>query len=234
MTISNWFVRCERVKEKGKGLIEYCEYLVDRGHINHYLKTQKIIGLLGNYREFAKDTVFECVAYDSKNKKGGRPIQSYAQSFVFSLPDSLPSPTPEEWKMITKELIISIAKKMKLSPRRLAKASFANIHQQSNPHLNLLIPRVIDGVMYDMLDKFSMLGTVKSTFNRSVFQYCGHDYKSYKPKPAEHTVLTSEAVLTKKVFVDEVDFIVPPSLGNGFLHKNQPAPSVLKKPKCRS
>ncbi|WP_218576004.1 hypothetical protein, partial [Pseudomonas sp. FSL R10-0056] len=78
-------------------------------------------------------------------KKGGRPVQSYAQSFVFCLPPSVKKPTTEEWKEITKDIVKEIAKKLEVSLSDLNGKIFANVHDQDNPHLNLVVPRVLNG-----------------------------------------------------------------------------------------
>ncbi|HGN1517478.1 TPA: hypothetical protein ACKROA_007011, partial [Pseudomonas aeruginosa] len=97
-TIKNWFVRSERVKDKHNGIIKYGKYLVDANHPNH-TKTSSIIPIFGNMDNFIKRVSSEAIGLDISNsqKKGGRPVQSYAQSFVFGLPPSVKKPTPDEW-----------------------------------------------------------------------------------------------------------------------------------------
>lgn len=90
MAIKNWFVRSERVKDTHIGLIKYGKYLINLEHANHK-NTSSIIPIYGNIEGFIRTCSNEAVSLDLDNsqKKGGRPVQSYAQSFVFSLPDAV-------------------------------------------------------------------------------------------------------------------------------------------------
>lgn len=229
MPISNWFVRTERIKDKSKGLIEYSRYLVDKSHPNHTRKNTRIVKVLGSSACFAKNSIYECGKYDLGNKKGGRPIQSYAQSFVFSFTDALPPPTIKQWGLVTKDIIIALSKKMGIPASRLAQVSFINLHIQSNPHLNFVIPRVIDGVKYDMLDQISMIGTAKSAFNKAIKKHCNHDIKQYVPKNGtkrtrpENSSKHENQPLKKKILIDEIEFEIPEQI----FHREPPkSPSL--------
>jgi len=140
MTIKNWFVRSERIKDKHGGLIKYGKYLVNMEHANHK-NTESIIHVYGNIENFIRTCSNEAVSLDLENsqKKGGRPVQSYAQSFVFSLPPSVVKPTPDEWKSITSDILKELAKKLDIDINDFKGRVFANVHDQDNPHLNLVV-----------------------------------------------------------------------------------------------
>lgn len=59
--------------------------------------------------------------FDKENKKGGRKVESYAQSFNFILPPEVPNPTHEQWKLIYKDLVL------KAKTRWILKAKHLNL-----------------------------------------------------------------------------------------------------------
>lgn len=181
--IKNWFVRSERVKGRQTGLIQYSKYLVDENHKNHK-KTHSIIPMFGNYNNFIQYATFQALNLDILNtqkRKGGRAVESYAQSFVFSLPSGIASPTPEQWKAITRDIIVTSAKFLELDPKQLGSATFSNVHDQHNPHLNLLIPRIFEGQRLEKLDQLGLISVMKKQFNASVLKHCQMNYKNYEP-----------------------------------------------------
>ena len=182
MKIDNWFVRSERVKDKHVGLIRYCKYLINSSHKNHSGKCT-IIPMLGNTDNFIRVVSSEAVNLDLDNsrKKGGRPVQSYAQSFVFSLPPSIKKPTTEEWKLITADIIKQMAKYLKLDIQDLNGRVFANVHDQDNPHLNILVSRVIKSKTQSTVDQKGIIGLVKKVFTASTLTHCGLDVSGYEP-----------------------------------------------------
>lgn len=182
MAIKNWFVRSERVKNTHIGLIKYGKYLVNLEHANHK-NTDSIIPVYGNIENFIRTCSNESVSLDLDNsqKKGGRPMQSYAQSFVFSLPNSVKRPTQEEWKLITSDVLKELAKKLGLELKDLNGRVFANVHDQDNPHLNLVISRVVQGKALKALDQKGTIGIVKKSFNAATLVRCGLDVSTYDP-----------------------------------------------------
>lgn len=182
MAIKNWFVRSERVKDKHNGIIRYGKYLVDESHPNH-TQTSSIIPISGNIDTFIKRVSNEAITLDISNsqKKGGRPVQSYAQSFVFCLPPSVKKPTTEEWKEITKDIVKEIAKKLEVSLSDLNGKIFANVHDQDNPHLNLVVPRVLNGKSLKALDQKGTISVAKKAFTAATLAHCGLDVSAYEP-----------------------------------------------------
>lgn len=180
--IKNWFVRSERVKDKHTGLIKYAKYLNDRTHTNHS-KTDNILPIIGNIENVINVISREAIGLDMANsKKGGRPVQSYAQSFVFGLPPGVNKPTPDQWKAITRDVIVEIAKKLGVSLADLKGGRvFANVHDQENPHLNLIISRVVQGQALKALDQKGVIGVAKKAFTAATLAHCGIDAAQYEP-----------------------------------------------------
>jgi len=181
--IKNWFVRSERVHSKSSGLIKYGSYLIDKEHSNHKSKTSAIHNMYGNVTNFIQTAAREAIELDLKNAqaKGGRPVDSYAQSFVLTLPSGVNQPTPEQWKAITKDVLLDAFKKLNKTPEEMKGHFFANVHEQTNPHLNILIAKVVDGQSLRAVNQVGIIGTMKKSFNASVLKHCGLDYKDYEP-----------------------------------------------------
>ena len=183
MAIKNWFVRSERLHSKSSGLITYGSYLIDKEHKNHKGKTTAIHDMYGNVTDFIQTSAREAIELDLKNAqgKGGRPVDSYAQSFVLTLPDGVHKPSREQWKAITKDVLLDAFKKLNKTPEEMRGHFFANVHDQKNPHLNILISKVVDGQSLRAVNQVGIIGAMKKSFNASVLKHCGIDYKDYEP-----------------------------------------------------
>lgn len=182
MAIKNWFVRSERVKGTHTGLIKYSKYLIDSKHPNH-AKTSSIIPIHGNIENFIRTCSNEAVSLDMVNAqgKGGRPVQSYAQSFVFGLPPSVSKPTQEQWKSITNDILKELAKKLGVEVNDFKGRIFVNVHEQDNPHLNIVVSRIINGKSLKALDQKGTITVAKKAFNASTLARCGLDVSTYEP-----------------------------------------------------
>ncbi|WP_162951754.1 hypothetical protein [Pseudomonas aeruginosa] len=181
MGIKNFTVTTQRVKDKADGLIGYANYLNNEKAPSH--KNTKILNIGNNFDDFLKNTIINTMNFDKENKKGGRKVESYAQSFNFILPPEVPNPTHDQWRLIYKDLVLKAKKTLDIKGEtsKFAMSCYANIHDQTNPHLNLLIPRIYNKDRLHKLDQKNLLGELKNEFNRSVMQHCNIDFKSYKP-----------------------------------------------------
>lgn len=181
MSIKNWTVTTERVKNKDFGLSEYASYLASAKHKNH--KNTTIYPLFNSdVNTFLNNTIQETISFDAKNKKGGRKVESFAQSFNFILPPPH-KPTAEQWTKISKDLVNTIHKELEIKEdvNRFGRACFLNIHDQTNPHLNLLVPRIFSGQRLADLDRKNVLAKLKLQFNQSVLKHCNIDHTHHKP-----------------------------------------------------
>lgn len=180
----NWTVISQRVKERQDGLVTYSKYLLDEKHKNHSKNETRIVPLHGKMNEFVKSSICETLDFDMSNKKGGRKVESYAQSFVLSLPDTVQKPTDEQWKRISGDIIRAAHKHLKPDEpvNDFGRKCFSNLHDQDNPHMNLLIPRIYKGERLDKLDKKGMILAMKQAFNASVMKHCNINYDNFKPE----------------------------------------------------
>jgi hypothetical protein len=181
MSIKNWIVTTERVKNKSAGLSEYTSYLISSKHKNH--KNTEIYGLFNSeHNKFITNTIKETIEFDAKNKKGGRKVESFAQSFNFILPPPH-KPTPEQWQDIGFELLKTVHSELGIKSdfTKFARACFVNVHDQANPHINMLIPRIYNGERLADLDRKNLLAKVKLQFNKSVLEHCNIDHTQHNP-----------------------------------------------------
>jgi hypothetical protein len=181
MSIKNWTVTTERVKNKSEGLSEYTSYLVSSKHKNH--KNTEIVEIFNkDHNLFLNNTIREVIEFDANNKKGGRKVESYAQSFNFILPPPH-KPTPEQWQKIGRDLVGVIYKELQIKEDKniFGNSCFINLHDQANPHLNMLVPRIFKGERLADLDRKNVLAKLKLQFNQSVMKHCEIDHTQHKP-----------------------------------------------------
>lgn len=183
--LKNWTVITQPIKDQSLGLKKFLRYLVSESHKNHKNKTA-IKPIFGNIDRFHLKTVFNITKQElitAKKKKGGRGFNSFAQSFVFSLPPDLPNKiTHQQWQNISKDIIKELSLFLNLTPQHLKDHLFMNLHEQDNPHLNLVIAKVINGITRTELQQKSIIKVLKHAFNLAVLQHTGLDHTQYQPK----------------------------------------------------
>lgn len=183
MTIKNWFVRSEAITEKEQGALAYAHYLQDHNHPNH--KDRTTVQVIHNQPvQIALNAIQQAYTIDQRNaqaQKGGRPISSYMQSFVFSVPESTHL-TKTQWKCISKTLIKELATRLDITPKTLLENCSLVLHQQQNPHLNIIVSRGINGRSFQQqLTRPSTTNLLKRTFNKAMLD-CGYSIEDYTPK----------------------------------------------------
>jgi hypothetical protein len=182
--IKNWTVTSEAVKNKTSGLIKYMDYLNNPNHDHH--QNTEILDFFNNPNKasnFIKKCTNEAISLDMANiekKKGGRPVASYAVSFDFIMPPNTIRPTKEQWQAIGKDLykVLQKGTENKLTSDHV----YMNIHDQSNPHLNLVVSKIIDGNRERKIDQKAILNSLKTQFNKSILDHCDFDYRDYVPE----------------------------------------------------
>ena len=211
--MKNWVVISKPVKEKARGLAKYLNYLTNQNHKNHIGKT-KIIPLFGNENNLYKRVVYSVAEKElsvANKRKGGRPISSFAQSFVFTLPEELGvNPTKAEWSFIAKELINTLVYFTGVSKEDLAKNIFINIHDQNNPHLNLVISKVINGDVKNDLQKKTVINSLKKAFNLAVFRRFKITPLDYKPKTNRRKRYNSDYFKKNQDFLNQISRVNHP------------------------
>lgn len=186
--IKNWTVITQPVKDADIGLIKRERYLTNIKHPNHR-KTRQIISLFGSAKTTQRIALAgaDYRANQSLNqKRGGRPLSSYAMEFCLSLPKEI-RPTQEQWKNIITHCCKSIARKLNLSPEErqvFGQYIRAVIHQQnnnSNDHVHLIIGKVIKGNLHKELQQKSITKHLKLAYNAAVYHYLNITPKHYNP-----------------------------------------------------
>jgi len=204
--LKNLTVVTQRVKNKSDGLAQYSNYLLNQNAKSH--KSTEIIDLHfcandpdGYMSNFLSENISNTIEFDINNKKGGRKVESYAQSLVFSLPSGFPPPTQEQWKNIYLDIFKEVSnhlitEKKDKSEVKLNTVDLKDIftltlgvaHNQKNPHLNVVIPRIIkrksngELVRLDNIDRKSFLNSAKKAFNAAALKHLALDFNSYKPE----------------------------------------------------
>lgn len=181
--IKNWTVVAESIKNKSTGLIKYIRYLNSTKELSHEKTT--IHSIFKNDQKqqmkFIKTCCGEALSLDLENssKKGGRPVDSYAVSFDLTLPHSVENPTIDQWKLIAKDIYKTI--KDNIDEDLTEDHIYMNIHDQENPHLNIVVSKVIGGKRSRKLDQYSLLSKIKAQYNLSTLKHCDLNFEDYEP-----------------------------------------------------
>ena len=203
----NFTVKAQALRGGVSGLTDYASYLQSNKPNSH--ANTEILNLFPkhpNYKEFCNNTIMNVLDVQTNNKKGGRAFNSYGTSFVCSLPPTVKKPTEEEWQEIAKHIVNSIYTEIfkqtepKIDektgkPKKdlrysgeipkindFAKSLMINVHNQSNPHLNIIIPAVYGGERLKRADQPATLLSIKNTFTKQALLVAGIDYDAYEPK----------------------------------------------------
>lgn len=183
--IKNWIVVPKSINKGGAGMTAYAKYLEDANHANHKNKTESITPILNRSLTLAHKMRMRAEERQEKidrAAKGGRPITSFAHSFVVSLPESI-RPDKEQWTRIALDMVRAMAVVLDEDPRELATDMFINAHEnKSNPHMNILVGKFDkDGNIRKKVTQKRILSTIKKTANSSVYKVMGVDHSEYVP-----------------------------------------------------
>lgn len=203
----NFTVKAQALKDGVSGLTNYASYLQSKKPTSH--KNTEILNLFPhhpNYKEFCDKTIMNVLGVQENNTKGGRAFNSYGTSFVCSLPPTVKKPTEKEWQEIAKHIVKSIYKEIFKQdepglvtktgkPKKdlrysgeipsindFAKSLMINVHNQANPHLNIIIPAVYGGERLKRADQPATLFSIKNTFTKQALLVAGIDYDAYEPE----------------------------------------------------
>lgn len=232
--MKNWVVISKPVKEGAKGLAKYLNYLISPDHPNHKNKTN-IIPLFSNNESLYKRIIYAVADKElktAKKRKGGRPLTSYAQSYVFTLPEGIGiNPTKAEWSYIAKELIQTLMFFTNTSKEEIAKHIFVNIHDEKNPHLNLVVSKVIDGSVKTELQKKSIVSALKKTFNYAVLKSLKVSPSEYQPQTKRAKRYNSDYYQKNNLFINHISRIESPLSEHKVTYLKKP---TANKPKLNS
>ncbi|HCZ9270548.1 TPA: hypothetical protein O4G62_002078 [Vibrio alginolyticus] len=190
--LKNWIVTTQPVRLASDGIMMRERYLLNTKHANHK-RTEDLVSLFGcaetSNRIALAGEQFR-LNQQLNNRRGGRPLSSYAMEYCLTLPKGY-RPSSEQWQSIVKDCCLALAKLCKLNKSEFAQYRQqirAVLHQQSQDgtkgsgdHVHLIIGKVVRGRVLKELQKKGATKLLKQTFNHAVLQHVGIDYRSYEP-----------------------------------------------------
>lgn len=187
--IKNWTLISQVVKNGSIGVMKREAYIMSRTHPNHK-KTVSIIDLLGN-EETSKRIALSGEEYKLRQfltqKKGGRPLSTFAMEFCLSLPKEIVA-TPDQWKQITIDCCKFLIRMLVLNDeekKQFAHQIRAVLHQQdrtSNDHVHLIIGKALKDRVLSELQKKQATNKLKFAYNAAVYRHLKVSTKNYLPK----------------------------------------------------
>ncbi|WP_411063473.1 hypothetical protein [Vibrio rotiferianus] len=194
--IKNWTVTTQPVRLGADGVLIRERYLLNKQHANHK-HTEVLISLFGcaetSNRIALSGEQFR-LNQQLYNRRGGRPLSSYAMEYCLTLPKGY-RPSKEQWQSIVKDCCLTLAKHCKLNKSEFAQYRQqirAVLHQQnqngtkgSGDHVHLVIGKVVGSRVLKELQQKKATKVIKQAFNQSVLKHVGIDYRSYAPLEKE-------------------------------------------------
>ncbi|HCG6382288.1 TPA: hypothetical protein NJ199_002317 [Vibrio parahaemolyticus] len=190
--LKNWTVTTQPVRLGTDGVMMRERYLLNTTHANHKY-TDDLISIFGcaetSNRIALTGEQFRLNQH-LYNRRGGRPLSSYAMEYCLTLPKGY-RPSREQWQSIVKDCCLALAKLCKLNKYEFAQYRQqirAVLHQQnqdgtkgSGDHVHLIIGKVIGERVLKELQQKKATKVIKQAFNQSVLKHVGIDYRSYEP-----------------------------------------------------
>ncbi|MHA2861096.1 hypothetical protein [Vibrio harveyi] len=190
--IKNWTVTTQPVRLGADGIMMRERYLLNPKHANHK-HSEALISIFGcaetSNRIALSGEQFR-LNQQLYNRRGGRPLSSYAMEYCLTLPKGY-RPTKEQWQSIVKDCCLALAKLCKLNKLEFSQYRQqirAVLHQQSHDgtkgsgdHVHLIIGKVVGGRVLKELQQKKSTKLIKQAFNKTVLEHVGIDYRSYEP-----------------------------------------------------
>ncbi|PAR27452.1 hypothetical protein [Vibrio metoecus] len=190
--IKNWTVTTQPVRLASDGIMMRERYLLNAKHANHKC-TEALISIFGcgetSHRIALAGEKFR-LNQQLNNRRGGRPLSSYAMEYCLTLPKGY-RPTAEQWQSIVKDCCLALARLCKLNKSEFAQYRQqirAVLHQQnqdgtkgSGDHVHLIIGKVIGERVLIELQQKRATKLIKQAFNGAVLQHVGIDHRTYEP-----------------------------------------------------
>lgn len=190
--LKNWTVITQPVRFGSDGVMMRERYLLNLTHPNHK-HTERIISIIGNAETSNRIALAgEGFRLNQKlyNRRGGRPLSSYAVEYCLTLPKGY-RPTERQWRAIIKDCCFALAKLCQLEKSdfdQYKKQVRAVLHQQtqtkqngSGDHVHLIVGKVVDNRALNELQQKRATKLIKQAFNHSVLKHVGVSHRSYKP-----------------------------------------------------
>ena len=196
--IKNFIVKVKQIKHRDAGLRNFINYLTDEkrhpdGIVNFKKHFEK--------EKFFKNTLKNIVNFELEKKlakKAGRKMESYADSFIFTIPPELYNKlNTEKQNEIAEEIIKKLYKlfssilkneyNLDIDVNTFVKHIFINIHTNKHIHFNFVMPRVIklkNGEYFSnrITNRKRFLHLAKASWNQIIFEKLGVSTADYKPK----------------------------------------------------
>jgi hypothetical protein len=189
--IKNWTVTTEPIKNGADGVMTTERYLLSDKHPNHK-QTEAIIPLIGTTKTSQRIALVgeQFRVKQHLNRKGGRPLSSYAMSYCLTLPKGH-RPSTHQWKCIVRDCCKAIEAQLELQSdevRVFRTQIRAVLHQQqqqgtrgSGDHAHILIGKVLNGKVLKQLQQKKCTSLLKQAFNAAVLAHTGLNHLDYKP-----------------------------------------------------
>ncbi|WP_146493505.1 hypothetical protein [Vibrio cyclitrophicus] len=189
--IKNWTVTTEPIKNGADGVMTTEKYLLSDKHPNHK-QTEAIIPLIGTTKTSQRIALVgeQFRVNQHLNRKGGRPLSSYAMSYCLTLPKGH-RPSAHQWKCIVRDCCKAIEAQLELQSdevRVFRTQIRAVLHQQqqqgtrgSGDHVHILIGKVLNGKVLKQLQQKKCTLILKQAFNAAVLAHTGLSHLDYKP-----------------------------------------------------
>ncbi|EJI1385453.1 hypothetical protein NDL32_004035 [Vibrio alginolyticus] len=194
--LKNWTVTTQPVRLGTDGVLMRERYLLNKTHANHK-HTDALISIFGcaetSNRIALAGEQFRLNQH-LYNRKGGRPLSSYAMEYCLTLPKGY-RPTSKQWQSIVKDCSLALAKLCKLNKSEFAQYRLqirAVLHQQtqsgikgSGDHVHLIIGKIVGGRVLKELQQKKSTKLIKQAFNKAVLKHVGIDHRTYEPVEVE-------------------------------------------------
>ncbi|WP_419239699.1 hypothetical protein [Photobacterium leiognathi] len=194
--IKNWTVTTQPVRLGTDGVMMRERYLLNKTHANHK-HTEALISIFGcaetSNRIALAGEQFRLNQH-LYNRKGGRPLSSYAMEYCLTLPKGY-KPTADQWRSIVKDCCLALSKLCKLNKSEFAQYRQqirAVLHQQaqagikgSGDHVHLIIGKVVGNRVLKELQQKKATKVIKQAFNQSALKHVGIDHRIYEPVEVE-------------------------------------------------
>ena len=190
--LKNWTVTTQPVRLGTDGVIMRERYLLNKTHANHKY-TDDLISIFGCAETSNRIAlVGEQFRLNQHlyNRRGGRPLSSYAMEYCLTLPKDY-RPSKEQWHSIVKDCCLALAKLCKLNKSEFTQYRQqirAVLHQQaqggykgSGDHVHLVIGKVVGNRVLKELQQKKATKAIKLAFNQSVLKHIGVDHRTYDP-----------------------------------------------------
>jgi len=103
--LKNWIVKAKTINNRSKGIHNRASYLIDKNRSSH--RFNKIIPLVNVAKN--KNNILRSIQEDQDSRASNKGLSSYAVEYSFNLPQDIPKPTPEQWKSICTDMLISLS-----------------------------------------------------------------------------------------------------------------------------